>query len=87
MSDKPTPADLADYDQVHANTTQYLGVLVETLRDVIDQGIPRHEAVLALYGQILDPAPDTDPRGRFDHADVAQMLAVAVDRLEPGWPA
>jgi hypothetical protein len=87
MSTEPTPAALAEYDQVHANTTAYLGVLVGTLRDLVAQGIARPDAVVALYGQLLDPHPDTDPAGRFDHDQVTQLLAIAVDRLEPGWPA
>lgn len=86
MSHKPTPADLARYDQAHASTTQYLDVLVSALRDLIEQGIPRPVAVVGLAMEILEPGPDADSRIRFDQGDLAQLLAVAVDRLEPGWP-
>jgi hypothetical protein len=86
MSTTPTPADLADYDQVHANTTAYLDALVKTLRALVEQGIPRHLAVTALAVRLLDPPSDSPPNGRFTHADVTQFLAIAVDHLERGWP-
>lgn len=58
MSDDITPAELADYDQIHAETLSYLGAIVQTM----PEGHPMSPALGWTDG--LDVEVATLPNGR-----------------------
>lgn len=87
MSDDITPAELADYDQIHAETLSYLDAIIRAMRDALAEDKPRPLVVAAMAAQFAHPHANTVAAARFTPSDIANLLAVAVDRLEPGWDA
>lgn len=68
----PTPAQLAEYDQIHARYIRAIDKLIDTHRDIVGDYGDReaHVAALACY-----------LHRRVGHGVVAEMLAIAIDRM------
>lgn len=70
--DGMTAAHIAAFDQSHAEISGILDALVESYRDLLDTKGHRPEICLGGLAQALM---------RVDHSILAQVLAVAVERL------
>lgn len=71
MTDQPTPGQLANFDQSHAQASEIIDNLIGAHREELAE----HNRAISLAGLATYLERESDLRS------IAQLLAVAVDRL------